>query len=223
MLFFVMSMNCRTSFWPEASRHGGLMLLTSGTGAALIWAVLEGAWRNANVDELTQLPARRALKRHLARVGGDVTIAVMDIDHFKKVNDRYGHDVGDQVLRFVAAHLRRHAPGIPYRYGGEEFVIVCEGEDHEVHAQEIGTMREKLSAAEFRLRGKARPRRRPDNPDSDDGGTAGTIRITASVGVAADTQGRHSPQELITLADKALYRAKKAGRDRMSRTGLKGK
>jgi GGDEF domain-containing protein len=223
MLFFVLAMNCRTTFWEASQQHGGLMLMISGGGAALAWAVLEGAWRNANIDELTQLPARRALKRHLARMGPDCTIALMDIDHFKKVNDRHGHDVGDQVLRFVASHIRKHAPGIAYRYGGEEFVIVCEGDDHNGHAEALDEMREQLGSLKFRLRGRARPRRRPENPESGDAGSAGTIHVTASMGVAADENGDLSPQELIKLADKALYRAKKAGRDRLSRTGWKAK
>ena len=223
MLFFLLAMNCRTTFWSESQQHGGLLLLTSGTGAALIWAVLEGAWRNANVDELTQLPARRALKHHLSRLGADCTIAILDIDHFKKVNDRYGHDVGDQVLRFVATHLQKHAPGVAYRYGGEEFVIVCEGEDHNEHAEAIAALRESLGTLKFRLRGKARPRRRPESPDPGDRGSAGSIKITASVGVAISENGDLSPAELIKLADKALYRAKKAGRDRLSRTGWKSK
>ena len=76
-------------------------------------------------DELTGLPGRRALNEKLQRMGRIYTLAMADVDHFKVFNDTHGHDVGDQVLRMVAAQLRRvSGGGHAYRYGGEEFTLV---------------------------------------------------------------------------------------------------
>lgn len=76
-------------------------------------------------DELTSLPGRRALKEYLLKLGSEYTIAMFDIDHFKKFNDTHGHDVGDQVLRMVASKLATvSGRGKSFRYGGEEFTLV---------------------------------------------------------------------------------------------------
>src|SRR5437660_11210609 len=76
-------------------------------------------------DELTQLPSRRALNEALLKMDDTYTIAMVDIDHFKQFNDKYGHDTGDQVLRLVASKLARvSGGGEAYRCGGEEFAII---------------------------------------------------------------------------------------------------
>lgn len=208
------------------SAHGRLgeaMLLTfmSGSGITLIWAVLESSWRSANIDELTELPGRRVLKHHLASLGPSYAIAMLDIDHFKKINDKYGHDTGDQVLRFLAAQLGRNLAGKAYRYGGEEFVIVCERENFDQTAEALELLRRTISGRKFWIRSKTRPKKKPEDVSSYSKGKEGhghgeSITVTVSIGVAKNT-GKHSatPQEVLEAADKALYRAKKEGRDRM--------
>src|SRR5439155_477780 len=95
------------------------------TGALiLIVAVVEASYHMAYQDSLTGLPARRALNEALLRLGGHYTVAMLDVDHFKRINDHHGHDVGDQVLKMIAAKLaqltggcieRRRAAGTRYR------------------------------------------------------------------------------------------------------------
>src|SRR2546421_12493897 len=76
-------------------------------------------------DSLTQLPARRALNEALLRLGSQYTVGMVDVDHFKRINDSHGHDVGDQVLKMVAARLAQvGGGGRAYRYGGEEFAVI---------------------------------------------------------------------------------------------------
>src|SRR5712691_7528491 len=100
------------------------------TAGALILtiAVLQDALRMAFRDELTGLPSRRALDERLAGLGRHYTVAMLDIDRFKSFNDLYGHDVGDQVLRMIAARLAEiGGGGSAYRYGGEEFTVLFPG------------------------------------------------------------------------------------------------
>src|SRR2546428_6094753 len=87
----------------------------------LIIAVVEASYHMAYQDSLTQLPARRALNEALLRLGSQYTVGMVDVDHFKRINDSHGHDVGDQVLKMVAARLAQvGGGGRAYRYGGEE-------------------------------------------------------------------------------------------------------
>ena len=201
----------------EHSRYGEAMLLIfmSGSAVTLIWAVLESSWRSANIDELTELPGRRALKHHLARLDASYSLAVLDIDHFKNINDRYGHDTGDQVLKFIAVHLGNNIVGTAYRYGGEEFVIVGERGNMDETVEGLEMLRKAISGRKFWLRSKDRPRKKPEKASSaDNHAHRDSITVTVSIGVA-EKSGRHSsPHEVLDAADKALYKAKKEGRDR---------
>jgi diguanylate cyclase (GGDEF)-like protein len=201
----------------EHSRYGETMLLTfmSGSALTLIWAVLESSWRSASIDELTELPGRRVLKHHMASLGPSYTIAMLDIDHFKKINDKYGHDTGDQVLRFIAMHLNRNLAGKTYRYGGEEFVIICENEDINQTFEALERLRRAISERKFWIRSKTRPKEKPEKVRSSDKGSHGeSITVTVSIGVAKKSSKYSTTQEVLEAADKALYKAKKEGRDR---------
>ena len=102
-----------------------LNVMSSQIMLILVAAVAHEAYQMAFRDELTGLPGRRALNERLQRLGRSYVIAMADVDHFKKFNDTHGHDVGDQVLRLVAAQLRKiGGGGKAYRYGGEEFTLV---------------------------------------------------------------------------------------------------
>src|SRR4029453_2870478 len=105
------------------------LLLYAGTASLmLVFAVLEHGYDIAYRDELTGLPGRRAFNNVMAQLGGTYAIAMCDVDHFKKFNDTYGHDTGDQVLRMVAAQLSQvGGRGRAFRYGGEEFLVGFRG------------------------------------------------------------------------------------------------
>ncbi|HUH12406.1 MAG TPA: GGDEF domain-containing protein, partial [Longimicrobiales bacterium] len=129
---------------------------------ALLVAVVEASYAMAYHDELTGLPARRALSRALAQLTPPYAVAVVDIDHFKQVNDRHGHDVGDQVLRMVATRLARGAgTGRTFRSGGEEFTVLFAGGDRPTALTQAEVARAAVEAEPFRLRGPGRPRRTP--------------------------------------------------------------
>jgi diguanylate cyclase (GGDEF)-like protein len=157
-------------------------------------------------DPLTGLYNRRFLREALRtefegarRYRYPLACAMMDLDHFKALNDSYGHLVGDEVLQGVAALMRRsfRAPDRCFRYGGEEFTVLM---PH--------TNPEEGRAAWERVLAQLR-----QQPLSS---AAGDIRITASVGLAVYCKGNFlSPEELLAAADAALFAAKRQGRDRI--------
>ncbi|HEB57865.1 MAG TPA: GGDEF domain-containing protein [Gammaproteobacteria bacterium] len=184
--------------------------------AFLIAGIIFNSWSLAWYDELTGLASRRALRQHLQQLGRRYTIAMVDIDHFKKINDRWGHDTGDQVLRMVAAQLRQIPGGHAYRYGGEEFTIVFPGYDREESQVLMESLRQRLEEHLFQLRARRRPRQRPTNgkrPAARREKPA--LNVTVSVGLAEKTPRHQAAEDVVTAADRALYRAKRSGRNRV--------
>jgi GGDEF domain-containing protein len=185
-------------------------------GLALIVSFIETSHGLAYTDELTGLPARRALNETLAGLGGSFAIAMVDIDHFKRFNDQHGHDVGDQLLRMVGAILARvGGGGRPYRYGGEEFAVVFAGLSAEQAMPHLERLRQTIEATAFTVRGRNRPARKPDTPRPPDTTPRTKVSVTVSIGVAEAQRGRWAPDEVLQGADEALYRAKRAGRNRI--------
>ena len=157
-------------------------------------------------DPLTSMHNRRYLEQHLGPLvaqngerGRPVSLLILDVDHFKKVNDTYGHDVGDEVLREVAHRISSSLRGIDLacRFGGEEFVAAFSGADAAVALQIGERLRCKIADQPFPVR-------------TDKGPLAVTISIGVATSVAGDTA-----QTLLKRADLALYRAKKEGRNRV--------
>ena len=156
-------------------------------------------------DPLTGLANRRQFlalaaeeRRRAQRAGEPIALMLLDVDHFKAVNDLYGHAVGDAALRAFGRLLRRHLRpfDIVGRYGGEEFVILLSGASH----------RGALTAAE-RLRATI-----ASTPFD----TQGIIRLTASIGVVSIDAGEDVPfATMLASADRALYRAKHGGRNQV--------
>lgn len=154
----------------------------------------------AMLDALTGVASRRrldhVLRQELAAVarGRSLSVVMLDVDHFKSVNDRFGHDNGDEVLRGVARVLQQGArlPDVIGRWGGEEFLVVCT----DTPADGAAVLAERLAQS---LR---------------ETGFAVVGRVTASFGVAQAVVG-DSPRDLVDRADRALYQAKQAGRDRV--------
>lgn len=193
------------------------------TGLILVVSLLETSYRMAYFDELTELPGRRALNEQLLRLGKRYSVALVDIDHFKKCNDTYGHDIGDQVLRMVASKLRGvSGGGKAYRYGGEEFAVLFRGKSLKEVQPTLEALRETIEATPFILRGRRRPRAKPteQTPSPSPSPGAGRkarkyVSVTVSIGVAERVDPKEDPRDVIKAADEALYRAKGAGRNRV--------
>jgi len=217
LLYLVMALNVESSLWRVTARQGVFTAYMTGVAVMFLWAILDSSWRSANMDELTELPGRRLLKHHLARLGSSYVLAVADIDFFKKINDKYGHDTGDQVLRFLASHLRRvTGGGIAYRFGGEEFVIVFDRGDVIQAAAALDELRQTIEGREFVIRSQNRPRQKPANAaPPKNPRKPKTIRVTVSIGVAGPTPRRDTVEAVMAAADKALYVAKGEGRNRV--------
>jgi diguanylate cyclase (GGDEF)-like protein len=198
-----------------ATPLAAFLAFTAGTGLLLLWTVLDAAWQNAFLDELTGLPGRRPMEHDLASLGKHFALAIVDIDHFKRVNDRYGHETGDQVLRFVASQLGSFRGGRAYRYGGEEFVIVMAGGTAQRQAEDLNALRTGIASRTFVVRSLDRPSRKPRRNAVRSSQGRGAIRITVSIGLAARTERHRRPSEVLDAADKALYRAKRGGRNRL--------
>ncbi len=159
----------------------------------------------AETDGLTTLANRRLLDRigsgdaEFADMATDVGIIMLDIDHFKQINDRYGHPAGDEVLRSVADILRAHsrADDVAARYGGEEFVLCLAGATRRVVADRAETIRRAIEAMRITI----------------DGGRQ--FGVTASFGISTGERGPESWAAAIGAADRALYEAKSLGRNRV--------
>ncbi len=160
---------------------------------------LEAARDDATRDALTNLPNRRSVDREMQNMvakGNRITIAFCDVDHFKSVNDRFGHAVGDRVLKAVAETLQEILrPHTVARFGGEEFVALLNDIDAETAFALVEQAREAVAARNFRVR------------DTDE--VIG--QITFSAGIATTTT---DPSEALREADNSLYEAKAGGRNR---------
>jgi two-component system cell cycle response regulator len=163
----------------------------------------------AYTDPLTGVYNRRYANGHLERkimaiaeTAKPVSVLLFDIDHFKSVNDGHGHPAGDQVLRGVAERVARclRASDIVARYGGEEFVAIMPDTDERVAERTAERLRRAISEAPFPLGAGGGPK----------------VRITVSVGCATTREPADTAADLFARADEALYKAKRAGRDRVA-------
>jgi len=189
-----------------------------GAGLILTASVLQDSHNMAYRDELTGVLSRRALNEHLNGLGRRYVIAMLDLDHFKRLNDSYGHDVGDQVLRLTAAKIQSvGGGGRAYRYGGEEFAIVFSGKSTENVLACLEELRASIAAYRFAIRGPSRPVPSRQGKKNRCGADADrNISVTVSIGVAGNADEKKSPREVLVAADTELYRAKQRGRNRIS-------
>ncbi len=215
-------------------------IMYAATAACILaTSIIENSYLLAYHDELTTLPSRRAFKEAVLRLQDPYSIAVVDIDHFKKFNDTYGHDTGDQVLRLVASNLTRvTGGGQAYRCGGEEFNILFPGKSTAEVVEHLERLRENIQTSEFRMRGNDR-RQAPRGPDrriEKNRGRAAkghvirqlaedksptSLSVTVSIGVATSSRQDDEPDSVLKAADKALYRAKANGRNRVETASTK--
>ena len=189
--------------------------------AALIFtiALLQDTFRMAFRDELTGLPSRRDLNESMMGLGRNYTIAMCDVDHFKKFNDTHGHDLGDQVLKMVAAKLDEvGGGGTAYRYGGEEFTVLFPGKDVAHAMPHLEALRAAIEDYKLAMRASDRPdKAEPDTRKRGSFRDTNSVSVTISIGVAERTEKHSAPEDVIKAADKALYRAKNNGRNQISR------
>jgi GGDEF domain-containing protein len=195
-----------------------LAIYFSAAGIILIIASMEASFSLAYNDELTGLPGRRSLDETLTNLGRKYTLAMIDVDHFKKFNDTYGHDTGDQVLKLIAANLREISGNVKtFRYGGEEFTAIFPGKDAETAIPYLEKYRKKLENTPFIIRSRERRKKSKKNRNKKNMPGHKQAKITVSIGVASPDKDLNNPKKVLKAADKALYRAKKAGRNKVSR------
>ena len=194
-----------------------LIVFSSSALLLCLYAVIQESWRMAYLDELTGLPGRRALKEKFQELKGTYCVAMLDVDHFKKFNDTYGHDVGDSVLRMIASKISKiSGGGSAYRYGGEEFSVVFANKDKHLAKVHLEFLREEIATQEFVVnRENRRVTTHKTKPKKKK-----AVQITISIGLADSVQKNNeafsAPWDVLKLADKALFRAKKKGRNCVS-------
>jgi len=167
-------------------------------------AVLAQAHEVMNTDVLTFLPSRRKIIVDLQeevirsnRYGTPLSISLIDLDHFKKINDTYGHTTGDEALRTVAARLREQIrnPDTIGRYGGEEFLIVLPNSETKAAGDQATRLCQRIRTLQVEANGHV-------------------LTVTISIGVAQYKIGQENWEQFLHRADEALYQAKDTGRDR---------
>lgn len=198
-----------------------------GTGFVLGISLLRDAYNLAYRDELTGLPQRRGLNELCLSLAGDYAVAMVDVDHFKKFNDRYGHDTGDDVLKMVASQIARVGDGgKAFRYGGEEFTIVYPSKSKEQAVESLQAVREAIENYEMVVRAprQAMATRNTDIANRGRGPAPDAIKVsvTISIGVADRSERNDLSDDVIKKADEALYKAKRGGRNRVAVWGENG-
>lgn len=171
--------------------------LSAISALLIVIAIIFDSHKVAYVDSLTGLNSRLSLLENFSSLGRTYSVAMVDIDHFKKFNDTYGHYVGDQVLILVADELSKVSFGKVYRYGGEEFTIVFPKKSAEQAEQELELILSNIENLELNLKQEINQ------------------KITVSFGVAQKNEWHKKPEDVLRSADEALYQAKERGRNRI--------
>ena len=197
---------------------------TAAAGAILVAAMMQESHRLAFNDELTGLPGRRALQEAMAGLGPRYALAMADVDHFKSFNDTHGHDIGDQVLKLVAARLAEvEGAGRAFRYGGEEFTVLFPDLTLNEAMPYLEAIRASVEAYRMAVRGEDRPKKKEEGEKRRAPGEEDSVlpdqmlSVTISIGGAEPRGEGVTPAQVLKAADEALYRAKKGGRNRVSR------
>ncbi|HYS43248.1 MAG TPA: GGDEF domain-containing protein [Geobacteraceae bacterium] len=204
---------CIWQAMPDAS-----LAFIAAAAVTLTLSILQDTYNMAFRDDLTGLQSRRALNEQLMGLGRQYVVAMVDVDHFKRFNDTYGHDVGDQVLKMVATKIQGvMGGGKAFRYGGEEFTIIFPRKKEADTIPHLDELRKSIAGYQLWLRSPERPKKSKEGEKqrTDKGGET-AVSVTVSIGVAGSEDG-HTPFDVIRDADKALYRAKHKGRNQVCR------
>ncbi|MCK5050787.1 MAG: GGDEF domain-containing protein [Candidatus Cloacimonetes bacterium] len=193
-----------------------LMLFFTASGLILLITTIEASFSMAYIDELTGLHGRRSLNETLSTLNKNYAIAMIDIDHFKKFNDRYGHKTGDQVLKMVAAKLSEVNSGAKsFRYGGEEFTTIFPGKTSKEAKPFMEEYRVILESTEFIVRSPIRRSSTSKNRGKSASKDRKIVTVTVSIGIAEYSGNQTKPEKVLKAADKILYKAKHLGRNRV--------
>lgn len=187
-------------------------------GLLLLLYIISASHELAFIDQLTGIPGRRALESEMKHLGRRYTIAMLDVDHFKKFNDTYGHDTGDDVLKLVASIMAQTGGNAKvYRYGGEEFTVLFKGKTAEQSLEYLEELREDIAEYDLIIRDNTTRPKDAKEGQAKRGKVNKTkvVNVTISIGVA-DNSEFNKPQEVIKASDVALYRAKDGGRNCVS-------
>lgn len=201
---------------PQSLSTTGFHVLCLAASLPTLASVIEHSFRLAYIDELTEIPGRRALVESIQDEHAVFTLAMLDVDHFKKFNDTHGHEVGDHVLRMVAARLATvGVGGCAYRYGGEEFTVIFPGKAAEDVLEELERLRALVENSPLVLRGADRPKQKPKNTARGSKKKKNpSVNVTISIGAATRRRDEHW-ERVMKRADQALYKAKEEGRNRV--------
>jgi len=155
------------------------------------------------------------------KAGRFYAVGMLDIDHFKRFNDRHGHDIGDQVLRLVGSRLGKvTGGGKAFRYGGEEFTVIFPSKGREDAYDHLEALRKEIEENRFTVRRVRLGRRRKQSESAKtkkDPKPLTKLSVTVSIGVAERSDKNPTAEAVVKAADEALYRAKKRGRNRVAK------
>ena len=215
--------------WLDSAPVGKISDAYVATATLILAAsLIETSYMLAYHDELTGILGRRAFNDALLSLDQQYAIAIVDIDHFKKFNDTYGHDVGDQVLCMVAARISQvTGDGHAFRCGGEEFAIIFREASAKDALEHLELLRLTIENSMFQVRSADRraafrpgesDRRKPAKKKTISASLSqppDRLSVTVSIGVAEPSTRYRQPEQVIQAADQALYRAKQKGRNRV--------
>jgi diguanylate cyclase (GGDEF)-like protein len=188
----------------------------SVAGIIFTISLIQDSHNMAYLDELTGLLSRRALNENMTMLGRRYTIAMLDVDNFKKFNDTFGHDMGDQVLKMVGSKMKKiGGRGKAYRYGGEEFTVIFLRKEMKQVAPHLEELRQAIEKYKVIIRGKDRPKESKRGKKERGKKNVGRkVSVSISIGIAERCNGLRTPDDVIKAADRALYKAKRMGRNR---------
>ena len=189
-------------------------IFSSAIFVIMVIAMFDVSYSLAFYDTLTGVLSRRALEQELLKLGNrKYAIAMVDLDFFKKINDNYGHDIGDEVLKMVASILDKTLyKAKVFRYGGEEFVVLFVGKSYNEIMTQLERTRRAIEQRPFIVRSDNRPVEKPEKINKQPKGK-GKINITVSIGLAQKTNSIKMGYDVIKKADEALYKSKNSGRN----------
>ena len=202
-----------STFYGLALSRIGLVssIYFSTAGFIFVISVIENIYVEGFQDELTELPTGKNMLGILSQLDTGYTVAMIEIDSFKKISDRYGILVGDQVLRMVASKLEKvTGGGLSYRYSGQRFAVVFPVKFADEAIPHLESLRKGVEIYGFILRGPKRPSEKPANPEKFRGSQK-KISLNIAIGAAERKDAKVKPKYVIKAADQALLNAQKEG------------
>ncbi|MDN4503293.1 GGDEF domain-containing protein [Alteromonadaceae bacterium BrNp21-10] len=190
------------------------LLVYSIIAIAFFVMILLDGYNMAFKDELTGIDGRRALMQFVSTLGKKYAVVMGDVDKFKNFNDKYGHDVGDQVLKMVATCMNNvGGGGRAFRYGGEEFTLVFPNKTAKQALIYVEEVRAAIESRGFQIRKPGRAKGKPEQRSGKTKETMTNVFVTSSFGIAERNEANNEFTKVMKASDNALYKAKSAGRN----------